>query len=570
MKSIQLFILIFFSGLQLVSAQIRTEILSCPTNTGISIKAVFDTVVDVKVFYGTVSGTYTSQTQWTTFSMDSTDEAVALVNLANLIADTKYFYRLKYRKSGTTAVITRPEFSFHTARPAGEPFTFVIEADPHLDAASDTALYHLCLKNQLEDNPDFMIDLGDNFMTDKLNNPLTHQVPRDTIPYRCKLLRSFYEIIGHSVPIFLVLGNHEGEAGWYLNGTANNVAVWDTKYRKKYYSNPEPNGFYTGDTTNYPFIGKRQAYYSWSWGDALFIVLDPYWGTNPKPDSLNCWRWTLGAAQYNWLKTTLENSQSPNKFVFIHHLVGGGGRGEGRGGSEWAPFYEWGGKNLDGTEGWAAHRPGWYKPIKDLLEENKVSIVFHGHDHFYAEQPLNCVIYQEAPQPSLPVFNNSQAANFGYTHGVLNFNSGHLRVNVSPTGTTVEYVRAVKPSQETANLNNKDISNTYSINTVNCYDTLNLGITSHNSGGNSPVILYPNPVSNESVIKYSLSEANKVQIKIFDMLGNEISTIVNEHQEAGIHTIPINSEALSLSDGVYYCRIAIGKTVRNQKIIRLK
>jgi hypothetical protein len=118
-----------------------------------------------------------------------------------------------------------------------------VQADPHLDEQSDTALYKLCLMNQLEDNPDFMIDLGDFLMSDKLTNA-SKIIPRDTVTYRCNLLRSYYENIGHSVPLFIALGNHEGEAGWQLNNTANNVAVWGTLDRKKYFMNPSPNEFY--------------------------------------------------------------------------------------------------------------------------------------------------------------------------------------------------------------------------------------------------------------------------------------------------------------------------------------
>lgn len=526
-RKIKNYILVIFSTTMIANSVLGqsitgTEMLGRPTNNSISVKAIFDTVVQARIVYGTVSGSFQLNTGWQTLTLDAYNDAVADINITGLNAGTKYYYKLQYRIPGDTANISRPEHSFTTARNPGEAFTFVVQADPHLDAASDTALYRLCLNNQLMDNPDFMIDLGDNFMTDKLKSSITQQIPEDTIPYRCKLLRNFYATLGHSVPIYLVLGNHEGEAGWYLNGNANNVAVWDTKYRKKYYSNPVPDGFYSGDTTNYPFVGKREAYYSWTWGDAQFIVLDPYWNTTPKPDSLTCWRWTLGKVQYDWLKSTLENSTSSYKFVFIHHLVGGGGRGEGRGGMEWAPYYEWGGANMDGTDGWNANRPGWYKPIRDLLEENKVAIVFHGHDHFYAKQELNCLLYQEVPQPSLPIFNNSQAANFGYVNGVINFNSGHLRVNVSSSGVTVDYVRAVRPVQETPSLHNRDISNTYNINLA-CYDTLNSGINKLHENNFRIISVYPNPTKNLLYVESETPIDDEMQIELINLSGEIIA-----------------------------------------------
>jgi hypothetical protein len=531
---------------------IYSEMLGRPTNSGVTVEAIFDTTAQVRVSYGTSSGVYPSHTSWQLANKDSVKEAVAVINLTNLTPDTKYFYKLQYRKPGDTLTISRPEHSFHTARVPGDAFTFVIQADPHLDASSDTALYRLCLKNQLEDDPDFMIDLGDNFMTDKLNDA-THHVPEDTIPYRCKLLRSFYETVNHSVPLFLVIGNHEGECGWYQNGTASNIAVWNTKYRKKYYTNPAPDGFYSGDTTHYNFVGQREAYYSWTWGDAQFIVLDPFWNTNPKPDSLHCWRWSLGKQQYDWLKTTLENSASPYKFVFIHNLVGGDA--EGRGGIEKADFYEWGGLNIDSTDGWSANRAGWYKPIKDLLTEHKVTIMFHGHDHFFGKQDMDCLLYQEVPQPSLPNFNNvPQAADYGYLNGIIIPNSGHLRVNVSPTGVTVDYVRAVRPIQETAILHNKDISETYHIGIVNCYDSLQSGIPDIGNENYNIVTVYPNPTaSNSLVVKTEKAKDYDRHIELINTTGE---TVVSDDLKSGNTSALLN--ITNIASGLYFIKVIDG------------
>jgi hypothetical protein len=189
-----------------------------------------------------------------------------------------------YRLPDATTFIARPEHTFQTQRALGSTYKYVVQADPHMDEQSNVPLYELCLQNQLDDAPDFMIDLGDFIMTDKLKNLTTNLVPHDTIPYRCKLLRTKYELLGHSVPLFIALGNHEGEAGWNLNNTADNIAIWNTEERKKYFLNPAPDGtFYTGDTTIQNYVGLRENYYSWQWGDALYIVLDPYWYTSPKP-----------------------------------------------------------------------------------------------------------------------------------------------------------------------------------------------------------------------------------------------------------------------------------------------
>jgi hypothetical protein len=101
-----------------------------------------------------------------------------------------------------------PERFFRTARPRGSTYTFDIQFDPHMDANSDENIYRLSLRNTLADEPDFLIDLGDNFMSDKLS-PITENAVHD----RVKLLRSFYDLTTHSVPLILNLGNHEGEWG---------------------------------------------------------------------------------------------------------------------------------------------------------------------------------------------------------------------------------------------------------------------------------------------------------------------------------------------------------------------
>ena len=149
----------------------------------------------------------------------------------------------------------------------------------------------------------------------------------------------------------------------------------------------------------------------------------------------------LGSSQYQWLKGTLEASKAKFKFIFIHHLVGGTDD-QCRGGAEAAPMYEWGGMNPDGTDGFARNRPGWPLPIHQLLVKYKVSIVFHGHDHLYAKQDLDGIVYQEVPQPGAPGNGRvpRSAAEYGYKDGVILGSSGHLRLAVSTTQTKVEYI----------------------------------------------------------------------------------------------------------------------------------
>lgn len=449
---------------QVVSAPFNGSILlGAPTAS--SVKASLysaDQGGTVQLDYGTASGRYDHQTTATLLA--GTPLTAALEGLS---ADTRYYYRIRFRAAGSTTATPGDEYSFHTARPAGSTFSFTIQADSHLDENSNPDVYRQTLANIRSDAPDFHIDLGDTFMCEKHPAPLTALVQpagdQAAVDARYIYERAYFGLVTHSAPLFLVNGNHEGELGWLRNETALNLAVWTTLAREKYYLNPVPDAFYGGDSTVEPFVGTRASWYSWQWGDALFIVLDPYWNSMVS-SSRDAWAMTLGNPQYDWLQSTLAASTARFRFVFVHNLAGGLD-GQMRGGIEAAPYFEWGGKNLDGTDGFAARRPGWSMPIHQLLVKYGVNAVFHGHDHLYAKQVLDGIVYQEVPQPSAA---NSQsgptlAAAYHYTSGTILSSSGHLRITVSPQQVKSDYVRSWLPSQESTTRKNGQIDHSWSI-----------------------------------------------------------------------------------------------------------
>jgi Calcineurin-like phosphoesterase len=310
---------------------------------------------------------------------------------------------------------------------ATSPFTFTITADSHLDTNTDRALYQRTLGKVAAEKPVFHMDLGDTFMTDK------HATREDAAKQYAEQ-RRYFDLLG--VPVHLVPGNHDGESGRYLDGTTNNLAAWSRMMRLRYFPDP--------------LCVSNRNYYAWEHGNALFIVLDPYWDTPRLRREDNNWKITLGSEQYQWLQHTLEWSKAKFKFVFIHNLVGGLDR-QGRGGAEVAPYYEWGGRNADGSDGFAQNRSGWLMPIHSLLAKHHVNIVFHGHDHLYARQDLDGMVYQEVPQPGDPRGGTRSAAEYGYKHGVILGSSGYLRVTVTPDRVTVNYVRVTPPQPEEGN-----------------------------------------------------------------------------------------------------------------------
>ncbi len=79
---------------------------------------------------------------------------------------------------------------------------------------------------------------------------------------------------------------------------------------------------------------------------------------------------------------------------------------------------------------------------------------------------------------------------------------------------------------------------------------------------------YPNPFNPTTVINYSIPEVTNVKLKIYDMLGREIRTLVNQEQSAGVYNVEFN--ASSLSSGVYFFRIEAGNFVASKKLLLLK
>ena len=160
---------------------------------------------------------------------------------------------------------------------------FTVLADTHLQRIlafhidDGYELMDLVTQHIADDAPDFHIDLGDTFSSELYQG-------RNVLDFKETVQRHldqrpFLGRICHSAPFFIALGNHEGELGWLRDGTPDNIAVWATTARKLIYPLPTPDDFYTGNTQLEDFVGLRENYYAWEWGDALFVILDPYWYT---------------------------------------------------------------------------------------------------------------------------------------------------------------------------------------------------------------------------------------------------------------------------------------------------
>ena len=81
---------------------------------------------------------------------------------------------------------------------------------------------------------------------------------------------------------------------------------------------------------------------------------------------------------------------------------------------------------------------------------------------------------------------------------------------------------------------------------------------------------YPNPFNTLTNIKYTIKEEGPVTIKLFDILGREIVTLINENQSPGFYTFQLDASKLGLSSGVYFYQMKAGEYNSVKKLIYLK
>lgn len=89
-----------------------------------------------------------------------------------------------------------------------------------------------------------------------------------------------------------------------------------------------------------------------------------------------------------------------------------------------------------------------------------------------------------------------------------------------------------------------------------------------NKTQDADIIVYPNPFNNSTRLRYKISERSFVKIKVYDALGNEVATLVNEEKQAGEYEVEFNVS--DLTSGIYFYRLQAGSFVETKKMILLK
>lgn len=83
---------------------------------------------------------------------------------------------------------------------------------------------------------------------------------------------------------------------------------------------------------------------------------------------------------------------------------------------------------------------------------------------------------------------------------------------------------------------------------------------------------YPNPFNPSTVISYRLPVTSNVSLKVYDILGNEIATLVNEEKSAGEYEVEFNTSSINHqpSSGIYFYQLKAGNFTQTKKMILLK
>lgn len=458
-------------------------ILGRPTDRAVTASVLSPAPIEARLVWGMSADALTTEGSTVNVAARTPTEVV----MHGLRANTRYHYQLHTRQPGEDRFATAVSASFMTARATGSTFSFGVQGDSHPERDQrmfDATLYRRTLDLVGQARPDLYFMMGDDFSIERLIASRT--ATQATVDAVYAGQRPFLTRVATSASLFLVNGNHEEAARFLVDGTATNPAVLAGRARTRFYPLPAPDDFYSGNARVEPHVGLLRDYYAWTWGDALFVVIDPYWhspvqvdadpggggggvgrradqprqaGTNAARASgraRDLWQVTLGDDQYQWLRRTLQTSSARFKFVFAHHVMG-----TGRGGVEVAGDYEWGGRDPRGRRTFQDARPAWPQPIHQLMASTGVSVFFQGHDHLFAKQEKDGVIYQSVPNPAdltYTAFNRD-----AYRSGQVFPNSGYLHVTVAPNRVRVDYIRSFLPAHTSSAQQHGSVAFSYDV-----------------------------------------------------------------------------------------------------------
>jgi hypothetical protein len=263
----------------------------------------------------------------------------------------------------------------------------------------------------------------------------------------------------------------------------------------------------------YPFVSGR--YWSFDYGPAHFVVIDQYTSYSP------------GSGQLTWIENDLASTTRLWKFIYLHEP----------------------GWSADGGHGNNSNVQNYIQP---LCVKYGVPIVFGGHNHYYARAVVNNIQHITTGGGGAPLY----TPNLSYPNIVTATKANHfciLEINDQ-----VLHLTAVKP--------NGEVIDTF---------TIKNPLVGVDSEKDQLVVkeyilqdAFPNPFNPVTTINYSVPEVSFVSLKVFDILGNEVVTLVNENKPKGNYKVEFS--AGSLPSGIYFYRMQSGSFAETRKMVLLK
>jgi hypothetical protein len=274
--------------------------------------------------------------------------------------------------------------------------------------------------------------------------------------------------------------------------------------------NHEGTGQLFGKYFPYPFVAGR--YWSFDYGPVHFVIVDQYTSYGP------------GSAQLTWIENDLASTTKSWKFICFHEPGWSAG---GHGNSTSVQNY-----------------------IQPLCEQYGVSIVFAGHNHYYARAVVNEIQHITTGGGGAPLY----SPNSTYPNVVATAMAYHF-CNIEIDGSSLHFT-ALKPDST-------------------IIDEFTINVTDIESSS-TPVILdeyilypaYPNPFNPATTIEFAIPNSEFVTLKVYNILGEEVATLVSERLAAGSYKY--QWDANSLASGVYFYRIETAEFAKSRKMILLR
>jgi hypothetical protein len=204
-----------------------------------------------------------------------------------------------------------------------------------------------------------------------------------------------------------------------------------------------------------------------------------------------------------------------------------------------------------GQDKFNQYRPNFSKPIHQLFIDNGVNIFFQGHDHLFAHEVLDSITYQEVPMAADSTYEIGMLANAdAYVSDTLD-GTGHIRVTVSSSCVTVDYVRAYLPADTVSGQHhNREVAFSYTIG--DCNATAIKDVTDEKE-----IKVFPNPA--KDILRVQLpADVKGAQISLVNILGETV---------ASTNLLELNVS--NLASGIYFVHVS-GENINTSKKISIQ